>query len=161
MSRRGSRFAPKSKIKTAALIAAAVLTATAAAAQTPEWRITENPYQEDIEYELGSTHTPMVEVDQIRWRSFNIARPDFGLVEAEETISVDVTFEFENRRDKSAKVLVILLLENENGDPLERIEARPLKLAAGRFKERKETAKLSVEILRAARRAYLFFEVLD
>ncbi len=51
--------------------------------------------------------------------------------------------EFENRRAKSARILVILLLEDENGSPLDRIEIATFKLASGRLKEKNETVKLS------------------
>ena len=129
-------------------------------AQNPDWRIVENPYQEDIEYSIGTTHAPMIEVDGIRWRSFSLERPDFDLVGDDETVDTKVVFEFENRRTKSVKILVILLLEDENGDPIDRITAKPFKLTGGRLKERKETAKLNVGDLKAARRVYLFFEIL-
>lgn len=139
----------------------AAVVATPAMAQNPDWRVAENPYQEDIVYTVGAPHAPMIEVDDVRWRSFSIERPDFALVEDDEIVDTEVILEFENRRSKSVKILVILLLEDENGAPLDRIEAKPFKLSAGRLKERKENAKLSAADLKAAQRVYLFFEVLD
>lgn len=145
-------------IPVAAAIALAVAVSPASA-QSPPWRVVDNPYQEDIEYEVGSDYSPMVEVEGIQWRSFSLERPDFNLVEDDEIVASELVLEFENRRDKSARILVILLLEDENGAPLDRIEAKPFKLAAGRLKERKETARLTAGDLKAARKVYLFFEV--
>ena len=69
--------------------------------------------------------------------------------------------EFENRGSKSAKVLVILLFENADGNPLERVEVRPFKVASGRLKDRTESIVLSSTTINATERAYLFFEVVD
>lgn len=132
-----------------------------AAAQDVDWRDVDNPYQEDIEYTIGETHSPRVEVENVRWRSFTIESPDREVFAVGETIETQLTLELENRGGKSAKVLIILLLEDEDGNPLDRIEGRPFKVAAGRLKERKETARFSGETLNSARRAYLFFEVLQ
>ena len=163
MTRKHHRHRLSSLVRFVVSIATGITAAAMASpvlAQDPDWRIVENPYQEDIEYSVGATHAPMIEVDGVRWRSFSLETPDFDLVGDDETVDTEVVLEFENRRIKSAKILVILLLEDENGDPLDRIAAKPFKLAGGRLKERKETAKLSVADLKAARRVYLFFEIL-
>ena len=164
MTRKHHRHRLSSLAPVVVAIAAGITTAAMVnpvLAQNPDWRIVENPYQEDIEYNIGTTHAPMVEVDGIRWRSFSLELPDFGTVEDNETVNIEMVLEFENRRTKSVKILVILLLEDENGDPIDRITAKPFKLTGGRLKERKETAKLNVGDLKAARRVYLFFEILQ
>ena len=161
MIRKRPPLSPSRIATTIAAMLTAVVLAAPAMAQDPEWRIVENPYQEDIEYNIGTTLAPMVEVDGIRWRSFSVERPDLSLAEDSDTVDTEVVFEFENRRRKSARILVILLLEDESGAPLDRIEAKPFKLAGGRLKERKETASISAGNLRSAQRVYLFFEVLE
>jgi len=130
-------------------------------AQSAEWRVVENPYQEDIEYTLGSTFTPRVEVEGVRWRSFTIEAPDGAFLVDGDEAEIEVTIEFENRSNTSAKILVILLLEDADGNPLDRIEARKFKLAAGRLKERKETVRLPAANIKAVERVYVFFEVMD
>ena len=144
----------------AAVVSVAVISIPAVA-QSADWRVVENPYQEDIEYSLGSTFTPRVEVEGVRWRSFTIEAPDRATLIDGEEAEIEVTIEFENRGTKSAKILVILLLEDADGNPLDRIEAKQFKLAAGRLKERKETAKLPATNLKAVERVYVFFEVMD
>ncbi len=137
----------------------AVAISIPAMAQSGDWRIVENPYQEDIEYALGNKFTPQVEVEGVRWRGLTIEAPDTAsLVDGEEA-EIEVTIEFENRGNASARVLVILLLEDADGNPLDRIEAKQFKLAAGRLKERKETVTIPAANIKAVRRIYVFFEV--
>ena len=148
-------------VSTAVAITASWAMVGTAMAQDADWRVVDNPYQEDIEYSFGSTYTPRVEVEGIRWRSFRIEAPDSDQLVDGETVETEVTLEFENRRSKSAKILVILLLEDVNGNPLDRIEVKQFKVAGGRLKERNETANLSSEVIRSARRVYVFFEILQ
>ena len=82
----------------------------AAQAQTVEWRVVENPYQEDVAYTVGATFNPGVVVEGVRWHSFTVTVPSDVFTEGE-TVDTEVTVVFENRRSKSAKVLAILLLE--------------------------------------------------
>jgi len=144
---------------------AAVLTAAAVAspatAQNPEWRKVDNPYQEDVEYAIGATYDPGVEVNHVRWRTFRIETPEEGPFAAGEPVRTEVTVEFENRGDKNAKILVILLLEDEAGSPLDRIEVKPFKLASGRLKERKETVELPAEVVGSTRMVYVYFEIME
>lgn len=130
-------------------------------AQSEDWRVVENPYQEDIEYSLGSTFTPGVEVEGVRWRALTIEAPDTDSLVDGEDAEIEVAFEFENRGAKSAKILLILLLEDVDGNPLDRVEARPFKLTSGRLKERKETVNLPAANLKAVERVYVFFEVMN
>jgi len=154
---------PSSSLVRLIVSIAAVLSVAAisipAAAQGADWRIVDNPYQEDIQYSLGSTFTPRVEVEGVRWRSFMIEAPDrASLIDGEEA-EIEVMMEFENRSNSSARVLLILLLEDADGNPLDRIEAKKFKLAAGRLKERNETARLPVATIKTVSRIYVFFEV--
>ena len=146
-------FASIAAVATAAVIAAPV------GAQSSDWRVVENPYQEDIEISIGETHSPRVEVEGIRWRALTIDGPDGAQLIPGEDVELEVALEFENRRNKSAKILVILLLEDAEGRPLDRIEAKQFKLAAGRLKERRESATISETNYKAVERVYVFFEV--
>jgi hypothetical protein len=145
-------------VSIATAVAAAAVSAPALA-QGSDWRVVDNPYQEDIEYVLGTAYPPQIEVEGVRWRSFEIEAPDSALLIDGEDAEIGVVLEFENRRTKSARVLVILLLEDADGNPLDRIEAKQFKLAGGRLKERTETATLPAANVKAVRRVYVFFEV--
>ena len=131
------------------------------AAQSAEWRVADNPYQEDVAYRIGDTFNPGVVVEGVRWHSFTVVAPDRGPTGGGVNLSTDLTVEFENRGSKSAKILVILLLEDADGNPLERIEVRSFKVANGRLKERTEDIVLSSTTLDETERVYLFFEVVD
>jgi hypothetical protein len=144
----------------AALIAAAVV-AVPVTAQEPEWRVEENPYQEDVDYVIGDVFNPQVVVNGVRWQSFAIALPERGVLMEGEVVTTDVAVVFENRGRGSARVLVILLLEDADGNPLDRVEIRPFKVGGDRVKDRTESVELTAAVIDATRRAYLFFEVLE
>jgi hypothetical protein len=130
-------------------------------AQSADWERVENPYQEDVAYLIGDTFEPGVEVDGVRWHSFTVAAPDPARFRGGGNISTEVNVSFENRRAKSAKVLVVLLLEDGDGNPLERVEIRQFKVPASRMKERTEDVALPVSVYRETERAYLFFEIME
>jgi hypothetical protein len=132
-----------------------------AAAQTSEWTLVDNPYQEDVEYTIGDTFNPGIVVEGVRWHSFTVAEPDRQYSDDRVNVSTELLVEFENRGSKALKVLVILLLEDADGNPLERIEVRPFKAPGGRMKERTEKVSLSGATLKSTERVYLFFEIMD
>lgn len=132
-----------------------------ASAQSPTWREVDNPYQEDIVYQLGETYFPQVDVEGVRWQSLAIDVGGGGLIAAEQDVAVEVSVEVENRTASSERVLIILLLEDADGGPLDRIEMKPFKVGGERRKERRESTRLASEDLRATERVYLFFEVLE
>ncbi len=142
-----------------ATVVATVAISIPALAQSDDWRVVENPYQEDISYTLGSTFRPRVEVEGVRWRLLTIEAPDEATLFDGDEAEVEITNEFENRSSASARILVILLLEDADGNPLDRIETKQFKLAAGRLKERKETVRLPAAKIKAVERVYVFFEV--
>lgn len=133
--------------------------AASAEAQTSEWRVVDNPYQEDVEYAIGATFHPGVAVEGMRWHSFTIAPLTTMLMEGE-TTETEVTVVFENRRSKGARVLAILLLEDADGNPLDRVQIPPFKVGGDRRKERVETVELSGAVINATERVYLFFEIM-
>jgi len=146
------------RLLVAALTAATI--AVSAQAQTVEWRVVENPYQEDVAYTVGATFNPGVIVEGVRWHSFTLAAPTEVFTEGE-AVDTEVTVVFENRRSKGAKVLAILLLEDVDGNPLERVQIPPFKVGGDRRKERVETVVLPGAVINATERAYLFFEILQ
>lgn len=135
--------------------------AVPASAQTSEWTVVDNPYQEEVDYSIGDTFNPGVVVEGVRWHSFTVVSPDRAFLSDGVNVSTDLNVQFENRASKSAKVLVILLLEDGEGNPLERIEVRQFKIPSGRLKERTESVVLSTATLNSTERVYLFFEIMN
>jgi hypothetical protein len=142
------------------LIAALVL-ATPVVGQDAEWREVDNPYQEDLPFSLGEPILPRIDVDGIRWHSLVVEGPSTGLIAAEQDVDVEVRLDVENRTNSGAKLLIILLLENADGEPLGRIELRQFKVGGEKRKERSESSRMASEILRQAESVYLFFEILE
>jgi len=96
------------------VIAAAVVST----AQQPTFRTVDNPYQQDFPYAIGADLSLNVEIQGLRWTLMKIAPREGREIEADKENQVDVTLEFENRGTDSAKVQVVLLLEDDNGSPL-------------------------------------------
>jgi len=130
-------------------------------AQSEPWREVDSPYQEDLKFGLGESLSPKVDINGVRWRSLRISVAEGETVADGETVNLDVALEFENRTPSSVKLLVILLLEDADGAPLERIELKPFKVGGERFKERAETATSAGDVLLAAHRIYVFCEIQD
>ena len=154
------RFSAR-QLRFAAAFTLVVAAAGLATAQSAEWIPADNPYQEDVAYAVGEVFEPGVAVEGVRWLSFAVASPDSADLVGDGFAETEVRVACENRRSKSAKVLVILLLEDGYGNPLERIEIRQFKVPGNRFKERTETVSLSKAVVDATQRAYIFFEVLQ
>ena len=148
-----------SRLLLAAALATVSMTAPAGA-QSDTWREVDNPYQEDLDYRVGESLSPRVEVDGIRWRSLRLEADGDEIAAAGEDVELTVTVSFENRNPSSARLLVILLLEDGNGAPLDRIELGTFKVGGQRLKERVERATVTGDVLLAVRKIYLFCEVL-
>jgi hypothetical protein len=132
-----------------------------AVAQETEFRAVSNPFQEGFPYTVGEEMAPNVNIDGVRWTLVQVVtKGDREIVEDRE-IPVVVDLEFENRRERAVNLLVILLLENEDGDPLERIRCNPIRAGAGRFKTATQKAKVMGNALLNTRRLYLFCELQD
>jgi hypothetical protein len=163
MTRTGSPPELRRAPRTARAIVAALALAVAVpvAAQSIEWRVVDNPYQEDVNYAVGDRFEPGVAVRDIRWRSFTIAAPDRDPFAGGQTVDVEVIVEVENRRTDGVRILIILLLEDGDGNPLDRIEIPAFKVPGSRLKDRRQIAALPTTVIEATRRVYLFFEVLE
>lgn len=148
-----------SRLVLAAAIAA-LSTAVPADAQSDTWREVDNPYQEDLDYRIGATLNPGIEIDGVRWRSLLLEADGNDVVAAGEDVDLKVTVSFENRNPSSVKLLVILLLEDGNGAPLERVELATFKVGGQRLKERVESAAVTGDVVLATRKVYLFCEVI-
>jgi hypothetical protein len=130
-----------------------------AAAQETEFRPVSNPFQEGFPYTVGEELAPNVSIDDVRWTLVQVATKGNREIAEDREIPVVVDLEFENRGERGADLLVILLLEDEDGDPLERIRCNPIRAGAGRFKTSTQKAKVMGDALLNTRRLYLFCEL--
>ncbi len=130
-----------------------------ATAQEGECRSVDNPFQDDFEYRINTDLQPMVEVDGVRWTRFAIHTKTGREIATDKDMPVTVELEFVSSNQEKVKILVIILLEDSGGRPLERIECKPVAAATNRLKESVQKFKLPGDVLEAMRRVYLFIEV--
>ena len=128
-------------------------------AQEGEYRTVNNPFQDGFEYRINTDLRPMVEVDGVRWTRFAIHTKAGQEIATDKDMPVTVELEFVSSNQKKVKVLVIALLEDSSGGPLDRIECKPVAASTNRLKESVQKFKLPGNVLEAMRRVYLFIEV--
>ncbi len=128
-------------------------------AQESSVRSVENPYQEGVPYSVGDDLTPDVEIEGTRWTLVRVA-PDAGKSPKNGgNTPVIADLRFDNRSERSARLSVVLMLEDEHGNQLERLKFPGLKLAANRVKEFQYKFTVPGDDLLATRRVYLFCQV--
>ncbi|MFV2072430.1 MAG: hypothetical protein ACC742_07225, partial [Thermoanaerobaculales bacterium] len=128
-------------------------------AQSPDYRIVESPFQEDLDYEIGTDLRPRVEIDGVRWTRFAIQPKEGKEIVADKAMPVTIELEFANQTSKGARLLVIILFEDASGNPLDRIECKPVKAGGDRLKESIQKFKIEGNVLLRTRKVYLFCEV--
>jgi hypothetical protein len=142
-------------------LAAMVVVACAAplAAQDDAVRTAPNPYQEDVAFELGRELAVNVEVEGVRWMAVRVAAPggEQPRPGVDGTVSVDLRFD--NRSKRGVDLVVALLLEDEQGAPLQRLSCPDVHLGGGKAREFRHSFTVPGDALLAARRVYLFLQV--
>jgi len=133
--------------------------ASLAAAQETEFRPVSNPFQEGYSYRIGEDLVPAIELDGLRWTLVRVAPKSDREISAGRDVQINVDIEFENRGENAVKVLVVLLLEDQRGNPLERLQIEPFRAGGGRFKAVREKFKVRGEMLLATEGLYLFCEI--
>jgi len=133
--------------------------AAAATAQEGEYRAVDNPFQDDFEYRINTDLQPNVEVEGVRWTRFGVHTKRGQDIVADKNMSVTVELEFVSSNQGGVKVLVIALLEDSDGRPLDRVECKPVTVSTNRLKESVQKFKLHGSVLESTRRVYLFVEV--
>jgi hypothetical protein len=142
----------------AAALIAWSFTTSSAAAQDADYTAVDNPFQEEFEYRIGADLRPLVAVDGVRWIRFSIQPRSDREFEPTKPVPVTVEIDVLNNGD-SADVLLIVLLEDENGTKLERLELDKIGAGRGRLREEVQKHKITESVLEATRKVYLFFEV--
>jgi hypothetical protein len=130
-----------------------------AVAQGDEYRAVESPFQEDFQFRINSDIRPMVEVDGVRWTRFGVHVKGDREIQPDKNIPVTVELGFVNTNPGGAKILVIALFEDVNGNPLERVECERVGANSNRLKESTQKFKISGAVLNNLQRVYLFCEV--
>lgn len=130
-----------------------------AAAQESEFNPVDSPYQDEFEYSVDTDLRPRVEVDGVRWVRFGVHTKEGQEIVADEETPVTVEVDVVNQNPDNARVLVIVLFEDAQGAPLDRIECKQFKVSGERGKESVQKFKLAGRVLLNTRKVYLFCEV--
>ena len=143
------------------LITSIVITvmAATAVAQDADYRAMDSPFQESYEFAINTDLQPKVEVAGVRWTRFGVYVKGDAEIDPGKDNPVTVELGFVNTGSESVKVLVIALLEDENGVTINRLECAKVKAGRDRLKESVQKFKVPGAVLLAAHRVYLFCEV--
>ena len=133
--------------------------AATAAAQENEYQVVDSPFQEEFDFTINSDLEPQVEIAGVRWVRFGVHVKAGREIDYNKANHVTVELDFLNTNPEGAKVLVIALFEDANGNPLERVECAKVNANGDRLKESVQKFKISGLVLDAIRRVYIFCEV--
>ena len=81
-----------------------------AVAQETEFQAVANPYQDGYPYAVGDDLAPNVSIDGVRWTLVRVAAKGERDIAADKEIPVVVDLEFENRRDRTVDLVVVLIM---------------------------------------------------
>ena len=118
-----------------------------------------NPYQGEIACRLGDTVSPNVNIDGVVWRSLAVQEVGHKKLVSGKAIKTRIEIVLENSRDRRAKADVVLLFEDEQGNPLDRVELNTISVSGGAMRTAAQKIKIQADVLTAMRKIYLFAEV--
>ena len=148
--------------RTAIVIVTAVLilaSGVIASAQETNYRIVTSPFQDDFEYLVNTDLQPQVEIAGVRWTRFGVHVKGDREIVSDKEMQVTVELGFVNTNPEGARILVIALLEDADGNPLERVECARIKANSNRLKESIQKFKITGSVLETMSRVYLFCEI--
>ncbi len=135
------------------------LAAAVAGAQERDYRQVDSPYQAELDYRINDELRPRVEVDGIRWLRLAVRTRDGRGIAADKQNPVTVESTVLTVGEP-AEVHIILLFEDEDGLPLERLSCDPEKSGRGEVREIRQKFKIDGGVLEATRKLYVYFEVI-
>lgn len=149
-----------SHVRTVIVLAVfAACTTVAARAQDVQFRSTDSPYQEEFDYRLGEALEPNVEIEGLRWTLVRIEPRDPDFDPDDDDVAVDLTVAFDNRGTDDVRAQIVVLLEDGDGRPLDRLTLEPVRVRDGRTEEDDERFEVPGADLVALEKLYLFLEL--
>ena len=129
------------------------------AAQGPNLREVESPLQEEFDFKIGQTLNLNLRIDGIKWTVLSASAGDDSGWTAGKTTKTSFTSELENLTDTTLTLSIILLLEDERGRQLERLEFKRIKVGPGRYNQNVQKIKVDGGTLTETAKVYIFAEV--
>jgi hypothetical protein len=130
-----------------------------AAAQESAFRPVSNPFQDGFAYRVGDELAPDVDIEGVRWTQLRVAPRGDREIEADQSMAINTELEFDSALDHSVTALVVVLLQDEQGTPLDRLQCDPFRIAGGRLKKERQRFTVSGRALLATRSVYIFCEL--
>jgi len=139
-------------------LAMALMLAGAAGAQ--EAKQVDNPYQGEFPFTLGKTITPNVKIDGVVWRALTVSQVGHKELKSGRAIKTRIEIEVENTAEDSARVDIILLFEDDQGNGLDRLELKTFRVYGSSTRTFRQKVKIQADVLKASTKLYLFAEVM-
>lgn len=118
-----------------------------------------SPYQGEYEYQVGSDLEPGVSVDGVLIERLRVAPRNPAASPEENTVEVEIAYSLTNGSQRTARVLLVLLLEDEQGNVLDRLELPPVRIGSGKTKEDGERRDVRGRAISETRKLYLYCEL--
>jgi hypothetical protein len=131
--------------------------ALAGAQVSPEYAQVANDYGAEFAFSPGRPIELRVEVLGIRFDT--VAVTPQGEVAAGTQVPCEVAVDGSSVAEKKATVTVVLLLEDNKGQSLERVTAEPFRVKSGRSFGEKQKREISGDALGSAAKIYVFIQV--
>ncbi len=118
-----------------------------------------SPFQAEFEYRIGDELRPQVSVDGVLIDLIRIAPRRAEAISEEGETDVEITWSFSNAGSRTARVLLVLLLEDEQSTSLERVELPATRVASGKTKDDTTRTSIRGRALLDTRKLYVYCEL--
>lgn len=140
-----------------ALVLSLVLLPWGALGQETGFVTVDNPFQDERPIKLGEPITLRIEVAETRFLELTLTCQEE--LEPGKTAKCQLTLTGQRQGSSKAEILPILLLEDENGETLERLTPSPFKVKGNKPFEHQETLKVTGNALKAVAKIWIYLEV--
>lgn len=127
--------------------------------QDTDLREVTSPFQEEFDFRIGQTLDLDIRIDGLRWVVLRAGAGDAQEWTAGKMFKTSFTHELENLTDMPLTLSTIILLEDERGRQLERVELKRIRIGGGRYIEDIQKIKIDGAILTDTAKIYIFSEV--
>ena len=129
----------------------------AMAQDTPAYAPGENPFQGDYAITIGQPVVVRVDVQGVHLDGVTVT--PLAEVKSGEKVKCEVAVDGANTAERKAELTTVLLLEDGNGKPLERVTLDAFKVKPGREFRERQRLQVDAATLTEAKRVYLFVQV--
>ncbi len=118
-----------------------------------------SPYQAEYPYTVGTDLTPPVSIDGVHIDAIRVSPREGQDLTADRDIELEVTSTFTNNGSKTVHVLAVLLLEDEQGNSLQRLELPSVRVPSGKTRSGAERFTVRGRVVLDLHKVYLFCEL--